>query len=135
MANRGAVGDQVERKIQALRGIPFGPGSDRPLTMSEIGVDPAENAADSDHYLRILFGDIGDVVGADFLETLDPVLLEQYCVMTVQRNEPGGEVLRTLISAFMSAYAQPASSDQAMGILGSLVAIPTVSSRAGLYSA
>ncbi len=133
MANRGALSDQVERKIQALRGVPFGPDSDRPLTMSEAGVDPVENADDSDHYLRILFGDIGEVLGVDFLESLDPVLLEQYCVMTVQRNEPGGEVLRTLISAFMSAYAQPASSDQAMDILRNLVAIPAASHRAILH--
>jgi len=101
--------------------------------MSEAGVDPVENSGDSDHYLRILFGDIGEVVGVDFLESLDPVLLEQYCVMTVQRNEPGGEMLRTLISAFMSAYAQPTSSDEAMDILGNLVAIPAASHRAILH--
>lgn len=114
MPNPGAISEQADRKLEALRGLPTGAAAGRPLTLSEVGVDPAETAGSGDHYLRLLFRDIGEVVGADFIETLDPILLEQYCVMSVTRNEPGGEILKTLIHSFMTAYSRRASSDDAM---------------------
>jgi len=123
MPNRGAISEQVDRKLEALRGLPTGAAVGRPLNLADTGVDPADTGGNSDHYLRILFRDIGEVVGADFVGTLDPVLLEQFCVMSVTRNEPGGEVLRTLISAFMTCYARRGSSDGAIQLLGNLVTL------------
>ncbi|MGP0171025.1 hypothetical protein ACSVIJ_04005 [Pseudomonas sp. NCHU5208] len=121
MPNPGAISEQADRKLEALRGLPTGAAAGRPLTLSEIGVDPADTAGSGDHYLRLLFRDIGEVVGADFIESLDPVLLEQFCVMSVTRNEPGGEILRALIQSFMTAYARRDSADDAMVCLANLL--------------
>ena len=123
MPNPGAISEQADRKLEALRGLPTGVAAGRPLTLSEAGVDPAETAGSSDHYLRVLFRDIGEVVGADFIEALDPILLEQFCVMSVTRNEPGGEILRTLIHSFMTAYSRLGSTDDAMESLSRILSV------------
>lgn len=106
MQTRGSIiSEQVDRKLEALRILPSGPDGGRPLNLCEPGQNPATAGQHSNNFLRILFQDIGEVVGSDFVEDLDPALLEQFCIMSVHRNEPAGEVMRTLIHSFMHAYA------------------------------
>lgn len=132
MPNPGAISEQADRKLEALRGLPTGAAAGRPLTLSEVGVDPADTAGSGDHYLRLLFRDVAEVVGADFLEALDPVLLEQFCVMSVTRNEPGGEILKTLITSFMTAYSRRSSSDDAMEGLSRILSAAECSGEGSL---
>lgn len=67
--------------------------------------------------LAILFSDIADQVGLDFLEQMPPELLEQFSMMTVARNEATGLLLRNLLLGFMQAYANPKTTDQAVNAL------------------
>lgn len=124
MQTRGSnISDEVDRKLEALRLLPVGPESGRPLNLCEPGVNPAEAGTNSDNFLRLVFKDIGQVVGADFVTDLDPALLEQFSIMSIQRNEHAGEILKTLITSFMSAYAREARADEAIESLKVLLAL------------
>lgn len=126
MQTRGSnISDEVDRKLEALRLLPVGPESGRPLNLCEPGVNPAEAGSSSDNFLRLIFKDIGQVVGADFVTDLDPALLEQFSIMSIERNEHAGEILKTLITSFMSAYAREATSDEAIESLKVLLALST----------
>jgi hypothetical protein len=72
--------------------------------------------ADS-HALTLLFTDIADQVGMDFLEQIPADLLERFCMMTVTRNDGTGLLLRHLLLGFMQAYANPATSEMAVEAL------------------
>lgn len=107
----------VNRALEVLRALPHGAENGRPLNIGEADDNPAAGSESSDHYLRLLLEDVAGVVGGDFLSKTDPVLLEQFCIMTVHRGEPGGEVLQALITTFLKAYADPEQSDSAVGQL------------------
>lgn len=89
-----------------------------------------DQACDDANALAILFSDIADHVGMDFLELMPPELLEQFSMMSVARNEATGLLLRNLLQGFMQAYANPATADQAVNallVLEDLGAIPKAS--------
>jgi hypothetical protein len=117
------VSEHVTRTLGVLQELPHGPSHQRPLSLSNDGVNPAENSGSPDHYLRILLTNIANEVGAGFLSSVNPALLEQFCIMTVLRGEPGGKMLNDLLSSFLSSYADPKSSDSAVDLLGDLIGL------------
>ncbi|WGK63416.1 hypothetical protein QAO71_17900 (plasmid) [Halopseudomonas sp. SMJS2] len=76
-----------------------------------------DQACDDANALAILFSDIADQVGIDFLEQMPLELLEQFSMMTVARNEATGLLLRNLLLGFMQAYANPKTTDRAIEAL------------------
>lgn len=114
------VSEHVTRTLGKLRDLPYGPSNQRPLSLSNEGVNPAENSGSPDHYLRILLTNIANEVGPGFLSSVNPALLEQFCIMTVFRGESGGKMLNDLLSSFLKSYADPKSSDSAVDLLGEL---------------
>lgn len=116
----------VDHALDVLRAIPHGPAHGRPLSLSDIGVNPAENSSSPDHYLRMLLGDVAAVVGGDFVRMTDPALLEQFCIMSVHRGEPGGQILTSLLNAFLRAYAAPSQSEAAVALLFDLANLTAV---------
>lgn len=117
------VSEHVTRTLGALRKLPHGPSHRRPLSLSNDGVNPAENSGSPDHYLRILLTNIANEVGPGFLSSVNPALLEQFCIMTVLRGEPGGKMLNDLLSSFLRSYADPENSDLAVHLLGDLMGL------------
>jgi hypothetical protein len=67
--------------------------------------------------LPVLIADIENHVGGHLLDCLDPVLIGEFCNMSVTRNEGTGHMLRSLIDAFMHAYSNFDTSDQAVQAL------------------
>lgn len=117
------VSEHVTRTLGALRDLPHGPSHQRPLSLSNDGVNPADDSGSPDHYLRILLTNIANEVGPGFLSSVNPALLEQFCIMTVLRGEPGGKMLNDLLSSFLRSYADPKSSDSAVDLLGDLIGL------------
>lgn len=123
LTERTDLSAHVDRTLDQLRALPPGPAHGRPLSLSESGVNPADNSGSSDHYLRLLLNDVANVVGGDFLSRSSPALLEQFCIMSVHRGEPSGEVLLTLLNSFLRAYATPSLSESAVSLLFDLAAL------------
>lgn len=67
--------------------------------------------------LAVLFTDIADQVGIDFLELIPTDLLERFSMMSVARNEGTGLLLRHLLIGFMQAYSNPLTSQEAVNAL------------------
>ena len=127
MTNRGStLNERIDQHLKALRNTPHGHTSGRFLSFVDVPGDSEGNVEGPDHILRILMNDVGNTVGEDFLSNVDSVPLEQFCLMSVIRNEGTGGMLRSLLDSFMSAYANPATSDEAIAILKRLEELKTV---------
>ncbi|MBM3105634.1 hypothetical protein IIE18_10825 [Pseudomonas sp. V1] len=112
------LSERIDRHLESLRSIAHGHRSGRFLSFVDVpNTQDEESPEGPDHILRILFSDVGNEVGEDFISTVDSVALEQFCLMSVIRNEGTGGMLRSLITSFMAAYANPATSDDAIAML------------------
>lgn len=76
-----------------------------------------EDQVDDLGVLPVLIADIEKHVGGDLLDCLDPVLIGDFCMVSVMRNEGTGLLLRSLVESFMRAYADDETSDQAVQAL------------------
>lgn len=107
--------DRIDRIIAQLRAMHSLDGTDEDAMDAP---DQGDNdIADEDNVLKVLFSDVADTVGADFLDQVPPALLEQFCMMSLVRNEATGMLLRTLIIGFMKAYTNHDTSEQAVQAL------------------
>lgn len=75
--------------------------------------DPVDDLA----VLPVLIADIENHVGGELLDRLDPVLIGEFCMVSITRNEGTGQLLRSLVEAFMRAYSDYDTSDQAVQAL------------------
>lgn len=75
--------------------------------------DPEDDLA----VLPVLIADIEKHVGGDLLDLLDPLLISEFCMVSVARNDGTGQLLRSLVEAFMRAYSDYNTSDKAVQAL------------------
>ncbi len=115
MNNSDSRTDRIDRILAELRAMQT---QDHAYTGAADAPDLCdEDIADEDNVLKVLFTDLADTVGPDFLDQVPPALLEQFCMMSLARNEATGLLLRNLIIGFMKAYTNHETSDQAVQAL------------------
>ncbi|WP_143038369.1 hypothetical protein [Pseudomonas saponiphila] len=108
----------VADTLQRLLSLPPAPKGGRKLALCEMGQNQAEGALDNPHHiLRVLLEDIAEIISEDMLNHLSPVDLEQFCLQTALRDDSGSSMLIRLIGAFIEAYANEQTSDQATLLL------------------
>ncbi|MCF5382063.1 hypothetical protein GIW05_00815 [Pseudomonas syringae] len=76
--------------------------------------DVSEDVKDSLTVLTFLSQDIMQHMGKDFLGKVPFDLLERFCMATVNRNDPTGDLLFKLVTNFMAAYANLETTDEAL---------------------
>ena len=76
--------------------------------------DAHETAKDSLAILAFLSQEVMARMGKDFLGKIPLDLTERFCMATVERNDPTGELLYKLVTNFMTAYANSETSDEAL---------------------
>lgn len=76
--------------------------------------DARETAKDSLAILAYLSQEVMTRMGKDFLVKMPLDLTERFCLATVKRNDPTGELLYKLVTNFMTAYANAETSDEAL---------------------
>lgn len=64
--------------------------------------------------LTMLIQEVVAFMGTGFIKNVPLELLEDYCLHTITRNEPTGQLLYNLIVNFMAAYRKTATSEDAM---------------------
>jgi len=64
--------------------------------------------------VTFLTQEIISYLGEGFVINMPIDLIESYCMRSIERDEPTGKILYTLMLNFLSAYSNPATSDEAM---------------------
>ncbi|WP_370601811.1 hypothetical protein [Pseudomonas nitroreducens] len=127
MTRGSTLDERIDTHLNALRNLPYGHGSGRFLSFSDLPMQVSEHSeAGPDQILRILMADLAGAVGEDLLDHLDSVPLEQFCLMSTLRCEGTGLLLIALIKSFIASYANPATSDEAVLALKKLDFLRTV---------
>jgi hypothetical protein len=117
----GSIHPAIETILRKLEALPASPGAGRALSLCEPGENLATGALDNpEHILRILLRDLELVLTPEMLQEVPPVSIEQYCLQTVLMNDSGAALLARLVTAFVTAYADESTNDQALQILDRL---------------
>jgi len=112
---------RIQRIIEKIRASHSAEDADDAPDLSD--EDPEDELA----MLPLLLSDIENNVGGDLLDILDPELLADFCMMTITRNEGTGQLLRSLLEAFMRAYSGFDTSDRSVQALVFLQGLATAS--------
>ena len=98
-------------KATELKTLPHGDLGGRRLQLG--GKDgPLDNQA-SWTALKPLFDDLGKRLGPTFMRVTPAVVIEQFCIQSVIRNEDTAGLLVSLLNSFMLAYLTPELSERA----------------------
>lgn len=81
---------------------------------SALPLDVSDEVKDSLAVLTFLSQDIMQHMGKDFLGKVPFDVLERFCMATVNRNDPTGDLLFKLVTNFMAAYANSETADEAL---------------------
>lgn len=84
--------------------------SDKDVLSSEAAITPGDSLA----LMAFLSPEIIARMGKDFLNTVPLELMEKFCVASVERNDPTGELLQKIVQNFMIAYSNPDTRDEAL---------------------
>jgi len=103
---------RIQLIIEKIRAAEAADGPDNSLP-DLCDEDPMDDLA----VLPVLISDMEHHIGGDLLDCLDPVLIGEFCMVSVTRNEGTGLLLRSLVEAFMRAYSNYDTSDQAVQAL------------------
>ncbi|HHH9443127.1 TPA: hypothetical protein ACP32N_005115 [Pseudomonas aeruginosa] len=127
MTRGSTLDERIDTHLKALRKIPHGHTTGRFLSFSNVhSNERADAEAGPDHILRILMKDIAGSLGEDILDHLGSVTLEQFALMSALRCEGTGAMMLSLVDSYMSAYANPATTEEAVKALKRLEQLQTV---------
>lgn len=98
----------VTQKLDEVALIPVGMASGRRLGMNSAKPDQLRAM------LMTLLTDIGLRLGPHFLRETPSILLEQFAIMSIVRNDDTAGLLKSLINSFMVTYATPETADRTM---------------------
>lgn len=114
----------VIAKLDELAAIPVGYKSGRRLTIEDLrqqGIDLTPEQLGN--ALANNFRDVAERLGIQFFQSLPAVVLEQFALMSIMRNEDCAGLLKSLINSFMLTYLTQESSGEAFGHLQGLEAL------------
>lgn len=77
----------------------------------------AVDQAERRRILTVLVPEMEKAIGIDRLEELPPVVIDQFCIMSVLKNHDTQGLLRSLVNSFMAAYIVPETSEAAYAFL------------------
>lgn len=85
------------------------------LKVVEVGaVQPqVDEAADARRVLSYLSDEVIAVMGKDFLTKIPVTVFQEFCIATVERNDPTGQLLHNLLVNFMIAYTNSETNEEA----------------------
>lgn len=98
----------VHAKLNELASIPVGFRSGRRLTADDLRPSGYNITAEQlREGLSRNFTDVANRLGVEFFMGLPAVLLEQFTLMSIMRNEDCAGLLKSLINSFMLTYSTP----------------------------
>jgi hypothetical protein len=100
---------EAQKKYNELHTVSFGSSTGRRLELAGVGLDSEK----IESIIVDQFIDIARRLGVDFFRSTPAVVLEQFTIMAIQRNEDTAGLLKSLINSFMLAYLTPESSQRA----------------------
>lgn len=106
-------------KYAEVQALSVGPASGRRLELSFAGATPE---LIKEQVLPQLI-DIGRRLGTEFLMNSPAVMLEQFSIMAIMRNEDTAGLISSLLNGFMLAYMTPETVDGAVTQLNGLSAL------------
>ncbi len=107
----------VKEKLREVAQIPHGPESGRRLQLA------ADQEGQIQAMIAALLIDIGTRLGPHFLRQTPAIMLEQFAIMSITRNEDAAGLLKSLINSFMVAYITPETSGHAVAHLEGIEAL------------
>lgn len=114
----------VLAKLNELAALPVGFKSGRRLTADDLRRNGVSLTAEQLHDgLSRNFTDVANRLGVEFFMGLPAVLLEQFTLMSIMRNEDCAGLLKSLINSFMITYVTPETSGTAFSHLEGLEAL------------
>jgi hypothetical protein len=76
--------------------------------------ESSDSTSDSLAVLAFMSQEIMRRMGKDFLEKIPLDVTEQFCLSTVEKNDPTAELLYQLVTNFMKAYAKENTNEEAL---------------------